>query len=254
MVRHYQAVMEEAARHHIVLDVHEPIKDTGLRRTWPNMMTREGARGMEYNVWGGVGGNPPEHETILPFTRLLAGPMDFTPGIFDLRFEEIRPHNQINTTLAKQLALYVVIHSPLQMAADLPGNYDNNLSAFKFIEDVPVDWGDTRVLHAKIGDFITIVRRDRASDDWYLGSVTDEDNRTLDAPLDFLEPDRKYVAEIYRDGEGADWEENPYAIEITRALVDQGTVLKLTLAAGGGQAIRFRPAGPEDLRSVPPYK
>jgi alpha-glucosidase len=254
MVRHYRAVVEEAARHHIMLDVHEPIKDTGIRRTFPNMMTREGARGQEYNAWSGDGGNPPEHETILPFTRLLAGPMDFTPGIFDLLFEEARPANRVNTTLAKQLALYVVIYSPLQMAADLPANYDNNPAPFKFIEDVPADWSDTKVLHAKIGDFVTTVRRDRGSDNWYLGSVTDENGRTLEAPLGFLEPNTKYVAEIYRDAADADWEENPLAIEITRAIVDSGTVLKLVLAPGGGQAIRFRPAGTEDLQSVPPYK
>jgi alpha-glucosidase len=254
MVRHYASVVEEAARHHIMLDVHEPIKDTGLRRTYPNMMTREGARGMEYNAWGASGGNPPEHETILPFTRLLAGPMDFTPGIFGLLYGEIRPNNRVNTTLAKQLALYVVIYSPLQMAADLPVNYENNLAAFKFIEDVPADWSDTKVLNAKIGDYITTVRQDRRSEDWYLGSITDESGRKLEAPLGFLEPDKKYVAEIYRDAGNADWEENPYAIEITSALVDDGTVLKLVLAPGGGQAVRFRPAGPEDLQSVPPYK
>ena len=252
MVRHYQAGVEEAARHRICLDVHEPIKDTGLRRTWPNMMTREGARGMEYNAWGANGGNPPEHETILPFTRLLSGPMYFTPGIFGLLFGDIRPANRVNTTLAKQLALYVVIYSPLQMAADLPGNYDNNLAAFKFIEDVPADWQDTKVVHAKIGDYATIVRRDRASDDWYLGSVTDESGRTLEAPLDFLAPERSYVAEVYRDAEGADWEENPLAIEIVRGIVDRGDVLKLRLAPGGGQAARFRPATAEDLRTISP--
>jgi alpha-glucosidase len=178
--------------------------------------------------------------------------MDFTPGIFDLLFEEARPNNRVNTTLAKQLALYVVIYSPLQMAADLPGNYDNNLAAFKFIEDVPADWSDTRVLNGKIGDYITTVRKNRKSDDWYLGSVTDENGRTLEAPLAFLDPGRKYVAEIYRDGKDADWDTNPYAIEITRALVESGTVMKLVLAPGGGQAIRFRPAGPDDLESVPP--
>jgi alpha-glucosidase len=254
MVRHYRAVVEEAARHHIMLDVHEPIKDTGIRRTYPNMMTREGARGMEYNAWGGEGGNPPEHETILPFTRLLAGPMDFTPGIFDLLFEEARPNNRVNTTLAKQLALYVVIYSPLEMAADLPGNYDNNPAPFKFIEDVPADWSDTRVLNGKIGDYITTVRKDRKSDDWYLGSVTDESGRTLEAPLAFLDPGRKYVAEIYRDGKDADWDTNPYAIEIVHALVESSTTLELVLAPGGGQAIRFRPAGPDDLENVPRYK
>jgi len=252
MVRHYQAVVEEAARHKVGINVHEPIKDTGIRRTWPNMMSREGARGMEYNAWGGNGGNPPEHETILPFTRLLSGPMDFTPGIFGLLFGDIRPANRVNTTLAKQLALYVVIYSPLQMAADLPGNYDNNLAAFKFIEDVPVDWQDTKVLHAKIGDYITIVRQDRNSDEWYLGSITDESGRTLEAPLDFLAPGVKYVAEIYRDAEGTDWEENPLAIEITRRIAESSDALKLRLAPGGGQAIRFRPAAAEERGDISP--
>jgi alpha-glucosidase len=254
MVRHYRKVVESAARHRIMLDVHEPIKDTGIRRTYPNMMTREGARGQEYNAWSDDGGNPPEHETILPFTRLLAGPMDFTPGIFDLFFSEARPNNRVNTTLAKQLALYVVIYSPLQMAADLPANYEANLPAFRFIEEVPADWEDTKVLHGRIGDYVTIVRKDRRSDDWYLGSVTDELGRKLEAPLSFLSPGKKYVAEIYRDGRDADWRANPLAIEIAHAIVDNATVLDIRLAPGGGQAIRFRPATSEDIESLPPYE
>ncbi|MCF8265878.1 MAG: glycoside hydrolase family 97 catalytic domain-containing protein, partial [Melioribacteraceae bacterium] len=174
MVQHYQKVNDLAIQHQIMLNVHEPIKATGLRRTYPNMMTREGARGQEFNAWSPDGGNPPEHETILPFTRMLAGPMDFTPGIFDLTFEEAKPDNRVNTTLAKQLALYVVFYSPFQMAADLPENYEANLKPFKFIVDVPCDWADTRVLNAEIGEYITTVRKDRNSSDWYLGSITDE--------------------------------------------------------------------------------
>ena len=149
MVRHHQHVIDEAAKHKIMLDVHEPVKPTGLRRTYPNIMSGEGARGQEYNAWSSDGGNPPDHETILPFTRLLAGPMDFTPGIFDVTYEELRPNNRVNTTLAKQLALYVVLYSPLQMAADLPENYLTHPDAFQFIRDVPADWEDTRVLHAQ---------------------------------------------------------------------------------------------------------
>ena len=253
MVNHYRKVVETAARYHIMLDVHEPIKDTGIRRTYPNMMTREGARGQEYNAWSGDGGNPPEHTTILPFTRMLAGPFDFTPGVFDLLFDEYRPHNRVNTTLAKQLALYVVIYSPLHMAADLPENYEGH-PAFQFIVDVPVDWQDTQVLHAQIGDYVTIARQDRNSEDWYVGSITDERGRTLEAPLSFLEPDRPYVAEIYADAADADWEGNPLAIDITETLVDHITALKLRLAPGGGQAIRLRPATEDEVNRLPAYQ
>ena len=253
MVRHYGKVVETAARYHIMLDVHEPIKDTGIRRTYPNMMTREGARGQEYDAWSEDGGNPPEHTTILPFTRMLAGPFDFTPGIFDLFFEEYRPNNRVNTTLAKQLALYVVIYSPLHMAADLPENYEGH-PAFQFIVDVPVDWQDTKVLHAKIGDYVTIARQDRNSEDWYIGSITDEDGRTLEAPLSFLEPGKKYVAEVYADAADADWESNPLAIDIYEALVDRGTTLRLRLAPGGGQAIRIRPATEDEANRIPRYQ
>lgn len=253
MVEHYRRVVETAAQHQIMLDVHEPIKDTGIRRTYPNMMTREGARGQEYNAWGADGGNPPAHTTILPFTRMMAGPFDFTPGTFDLLFEDARPDNRVNTTLAKQLALYVVIYSPLHMASDLPENYEGQ-PAFQFIQDVPTDWQDTQVLHAQIGDYVTIVRQDRNSADWYLGSITDETARTLEAPLTFLAPGQTYVAEIYADGAGADWETNPLAIDIYQVLVDNKTVFALELAPGGGIAVRFRPAAPDDVNTIPPYQ
>lgn len=244
MVRHYRKVVEKAAEHKIMLDVHEPIKDTGIRRTYPNMMTREGARGQEYNAWSEDGGNPPDHTTILPFTRMLSGPFDFTPGIFDLMFQESRPDNRVNTTLAKQLALYLVLYSPLHMAADLPENYEGK-PAFQFILDVPVDWQDTRVLHAQIGDYVTIARKDRNSDDWYIGSVTDEQGRTLEADLSFLDDGRKYVAEIYADAADANWETNPLSIDISKVFVDRNTKLQLNLAPGGGQAIRIRPQSGE---------
>ncbi len=250
MVRHYRKVVETAARYHIMLDVHESIKDTGIRRTYPNMMTREGARGQEYNAWDGEGGNPPEHTTILPFTRMLAGPFDFTPGIFDLFFDKYRPNNRVNTTLAKQLALYVVIYSPLHMAADLPENYEGH-PAFQFILDVPVDWQDTKVLHAEIGEYVTIARQDRNSEDWYIGSITDESERTLEMPLTFLEAGKEYVAEIYADGAGADWESDPLSIDVYEALVDSDTVLNLRLAPGGGQAIRIRPATGDEANHLP---
>ena len=239
MVRHYQKVLEEAAKYKISINTHEPIKDTGLRRTWPNAMTREGARGQEYNAWSD--GNPPEHTVILPFTRMLSGPMDFTPGVLDLTFDGADSKHRIRTTLAKQLALYVALYSPLQMAADLPENYEAKPEAFQFIVDVPADWEDTRVLGAEIGDYLSIVRRDRDSDDWYLGALSDEHGRLLEAPLSFLDPGRTYRAEIYRDGPGAHWRTNPYEMEIEEMLVTSETVLSLRLAAGGGQAVRFTP-------------
>ncbi|MEO6104443.1 MAG: glycoside hydrolase family 97 protein, partial [Pseudoxanthomonas sp.] len=210
MARHHLKVVTEAAEHHISVNAHEPIKDTGLRRTYPNWVSREGARGMEYNAWGQPG-NPPEHETNLVFTRLLAGPMDFTPGIFGMK---TRSTDGVATTWAKQLALYVVIYSPLQMAADLLENYEANPKPFKFIEDVPVDWEETRVLNGEVGDFVTIVRKDRHGDDWYLGAITDEEGRELNAPLSFLDPGRNYLAQIYRDGEHADWKRAPQDIVI----------------------------------------
>jgi alpha-glucosidase len=246
MVRHYRRAVKEAAEHEIMLNVHEPIHGTGIRRTYPNMMTREGARGQEFSAWGSEGGNPPEHTTILPFTRLLAGPMDFTPGTFDLLFEETRPDNRINTTLAKQLALYVVLYSPWQMASDLPENYEARPEPLQFIEDVPTDWTETQVVHGRIGDYVTFARKDRNSDDWYLGSVTDERGRTLKTSLSFLEPDREYVAEIYRDADDADWKTNPQAITIEEKLVESTDAMQLRLAPGGGQAVRFRPADDED--------
>ena len=246
MVRHYRHVIEMAAKYGIMMDVHEPIHDTGERRTYPNMMSREGARGQEYNAWGGEGGNPPEHETILFFTRLLAGPMDFTPGIFDILRENTGPRrrldeSRVRTTLAKQLALYVVIYSPLQMAADLPENYEHK-PAFQFIKDVAVDWDTTRVLQGKIGDYVIVARKAKGSREWFLGAITDEEARTFDVPLSFLTPGRRYVAEIYADGPGANWATNPLPVTISQRPVTSLTRLHIVLARGGGQAIRIRPA------------
>jgi alpha-glucosidase len=240
MVRHYHKVMETAARYNVMLDVHEPVKDTGLRRTYPNMMTREGVRGTEYEAWSD--GNPPSHTTVLPFTRGLAGPIDYTPGIFDIMFKN-KGAFRVHTTLAKQLALYVVIFSPMHMAADLPENYEGN-PAFKFVEDVPTDWEDTKILQGKIGQYITTVRKDRNSDDWYLGSITNEAARALDVKLNFLDPQKKYKAEIYQDGKDADVTTNPLPIEIKTVDVNASTTLTLKLAAGGGTAIRFYEVNP----------
>lgn len=245
MVRHQRKVMETAARYHIMVDAHEPIHDTGERRTYPNMMSREGARGQEYNAWSGDGGNPPEHETILFFTRMLDGPMDFTPGIFDILEESAgggprKPDQpRVRTTLAKQLALYVVLWSPVQMAADLIENYEDQ-PAFQFIRDVPVNWEQTKVLDGEIGDYVVVARQDRDGPDWYLGAITDEEARTFEVPLDFLPSGRKYVAEIYADGKDADWLTNPLPVDISRQDVDATSTLTLRLAPGGGQAIRIR--------------
>ena len=235
MVRHYQKVLETAARYHVMLDVHEPIKDTGLRRTFPNMMTREGARGNEYEAWSS--GNPPEHTVILPFTRSLGGPMDYTPGIFDIQFKTTGAF-RVHTTLAKQLALYVVIYSPMHMAADLPKNYEGN-PAFKFIEDVSTDWETTKVLNAQIGNYVTIARKDRNSSDWFVGSITNEETRNVEINLSFLSPGKKYIAEIYQDGKDADVTTNPTSIEIKKEEVNAGSTLKIRLATGGGAAIRL---------------
>lgn len=236
-VRHYQRTVELAARHHIMLNIHEPIKDCGLRRTWPNLLSREGARGMEYNAWSPDGGNPPSHIPTLVFTRLLSGPMDYTPGIFRMTFPA-KPDNRVNTTLAKQLAYYVVIYSPLQMAADLPENYKGN-PAFQFIRDVPCDWEDTKVLNGAIGEYVTLVRKDRNSADWYLGSITNEKAREFDILLDFLDQDRVWEATLYADGEGADWKTNPMPVDIRTMRVQAMDTLQLKLAPGGGAAIRF---------------
>jgi alpha-glucosidase len=236
MVNHYRTVVERAARYRIMIDAHEPIKPTGISRTWPNMMTREGVRGTEYNAWSE--GNPPEHMTILPFTRVLAGPVDYTPGIFDLTFDRYKPGNRVHATLANQLALMVVLYSPLQMAADLIENYEGH-PAFAFIEEVPVDWDDTRVLDARIGDYAVIARRRGGS--WYVGAITDESARTLTVALDFLESGRKYRAIIYADAPDADYEENPGVYRIEEMEVGAETELVVRMARGGGQAVSILP-------------
>lgn len=234
MSNHHLKVVKEAAERHIAVNPHEPIKDTGLRRTYPNWVSREGARGMEYNAWGDPP-NDPAHVPELVFTRMLSGPMDYTPGILSLQGRG----QKLQSTIARQLALYVVVYSPIQMAADLPENYEKHMAAFQFIEDVPVDWADTRVLNGEIGDYVTFARKDRNSEDWYLGAVTNEEPRELQVKLDFLEPGRTYTAQIYRDGPDADWKTNGHDIVIEEREVGAGDVLALRLASGGGQAIRF---------------
>ncbi len=240
MARHHLKVVQAAAARRLSVNPHEPIKDTGLRRTYPNWISREGARGMEYNAWGQPP-NPPDHEVNLVFTRMLSGPMDYTPGVLSLKGR----HGQaIPSTLARQLALYVVLYSPIQMAADLPEHYRQHRDAFQFIKDVAVDWEQTRVLDGEIGDFVTIVRRDRNSRDWFLGSITDAHGRVLPVSLGFLEPGVRYRAEIYRDGAGADYRSHPFAFARDTREVTAADTLQLILAPGGGQAIRFVPLEP----------
>jgi alpha-glucosidase len=238
-VRHELTVAETAGKHHVSIVAHEPVKDTGLRRTWPNMLSREGARGQEFNAWGRPT-NPPEHVTILPFTRLLAGPMDFTPGIFDITFGKTNINERVQSTLATQLAEYVIIYSPVHMAADLPENYEKRPDAFQFIKDVPTDWETSRTLQGAIGDFVVVARQQRGGRDWYLGATTDENARKLDIPLDFLAAGKRYEAQIYGDAPNADYLDNPTALVIEKRTVTSKDRLEAALARGGGLAVRFR--------------
>ena len=238
-VNHHLDVVKLAAKHRIAINPHEPVKDTGLRRTWPNWITREGARGQEYNAWNDPPLSP-DHAPMLAFTRMLSGPMDYTPGIFDLTFKgEDSPH-RVLSTLARELALYVVLYSPIQMAADLPQNYEAKPDAFAFIKAVPTDWDQSIALAGEVGDYIVFARKDRASDDWYIGAANDATPRTLSIPLDFLDPGRSYEATIWRDGDGAHYRDNPYALEIVTQTVRSTTGLDMLLAPGGGAAVRLR--------------
>ena len=235
MVRHYRKVIQTAARYHLMIDAHEPIKPTGIRRTYPNFLAREGVRGMEYNAWSD--GNPPEHTTILPFTRVLAGPVDYTPGIFNILFDPTGKH-RVYTTLAKQLALYMVLYSPLQMAADLVENYENR-PAFRFIEVVPTNWNETRVLNGQIGDYVTIARRNGSN--WFLGSITDEHPRLLKIPLTFLKSGQPYAAHIFSDALQTDWVTRPTRIEMGTYRVTAQDTLPAALSGSGGIAVWFEP-------------
>lgn len=250
-VRHYRKVVQTAAKYHTTIDAHEPIKDTGIRRTYPNMMTREGARGMEWNAWSE--GNPPEHHELLPFTRLLGGPMDYTPGTFDILYDKTRNsprrkkwndqdkgNSRVNTTLAKQIANWVVLYSPLQMASDMIENYEGH-PAFRFFRDFDADCDWSEALQGEPGEFVAVVRK--AKDKYFLGATTNEEARTLAIPLDFLEKDKKYHAVIYADGEDADWKTNPTSYQITEKDVTSADTLSVVMAKGGGQAVTFIPVG-----------
>ncbi len=249
MVEHFRKVLETAAKYEVSIVVHEPIKDTGLRRTYPNMVSREGARGQEFNGFMGINdNNKPNHTTILPFTRLVSSPMDYTPGIFNLaeyRYvapdnREINLNHQIPSTISKELAHYVVIYAPVQMAADLPENYEGH-PAFQFVKDVPVDWETSICLNGKIGEYITMVRKDIDSDNWYLGSITNEDSRELTVSLSFLDAGVQYTATVYRDPEAGGWKKKPEEVIIENQSVDSESDLSILLQPGGGQAIKFSP-------------
>ncbi|WP_165021563.1 glycoside hydrolase family 97 protein [Dysgonomonas sp. ZJ279] len=235
-VRHYRKVIETAAKYQIMIDNHEPVMPTGLQRTYPNLMTQEGVRGQEWDAWSVDGGNPPEHTTIIPFTRGLAGPMDFTPVTFNFN-NPVLPNTRVRTTLAKQLALFVVLYSPLQMASDMIENYEKNPEPFQFITSCPTNWSKTVVPNAKIGEYVTIARKDRNSDNWFVGSITNRDSRKLSLPLDFLDKNAKYTAKIYKDGKSANYETNPYPISIEETEVSSNSVLDIDLASSGGTAI-----------------
>ena len=237
-INHYLYAIKEAAKHKIMVNAHEAVRPTGLCRTYPNLIGNESARGTEYEAFGG---NKPFHTTILPFTRLQGGPMDYTPGIFETEVKNVNPNNtsQVRSTLAKQLGLYVTMYSPLQMAADLPENYERFADAFQFIKDVPVDWQESVYLEAEPGRYITVARKDKHSDNWYIGNTSNENGHTSELFLNFLDKNKKYEATIYADAKNADWQTNPKAYTITKQKVNAKTKLKLTAAKGGGYAIKI---------------
>lgn len=237
MVQHYVRVAEKLAQNKLMLDAHEPVRPTGLHRTYPNWIACEAARGNEFNAWSI--GNPPDHETILPFTRLLGGPMDYTPGIFQIKMSSYDKNKkeQVHTTLVKQLALYLTMYSPLQMAADLPENYEKHLDALQFIKDVAVDWDDSKYLEAEPGDYLTVARKAKGTGNWFVGSITDENERAVEIPLSFLDKNKTYTATIYADAKDAHWEKNPMAYEITKKKVTSKDKLNVHLAPGGGLAV-----------------
>lgn len=241
MVNHFNFVARRFADYKLMLNSHESSRPTGYSRTYPNYVAAEAARGTEFNAWSI--GNPPMHETILPFTRLLGGPMDYTPGIFEIKmsYYDKNKTEQVHTTLSKQLALYVTMYSPIQMAADLLENYEKYPDAFQFIKDVAVDWDDTKILQAEPGDYLTIARKAKGKQSWFLGAITDENTRKSEIKLDFLTKGQKYKAVIYEDAKDADWQKNPIAYTIRTVVVTNKSKINLNLAPGGGTAISFEP-------------
>jgi hypothetical protein len=253
MINHFIRVAKKGVQYKVIVDMHEPVRPTGLSRTYPNFLASEAGRGNEWNAFSD--GSPAEHETILPFTRLMGGPMDYTPGIFKLRnYAKGAPLRQMHTTLAKQLALYVTMYSPVQMAADLPENYAAHPDAFQFIKDVPVDWDDTKIVEAEPGDYISIARKEKGTGNWFIGAITDEQSRSALIPLDFLQKGKIYVATIYRDAANANWQINPEAYAIEKFIVNNGSRLKIILAKGGGAAVSLVPATDANSKGLQFYQ
>ena len=237
-VRHYRHVIETAAKYRIAIDNHEPVMPTGLQRTYPNLMTQEGVRGQEWNAWSADGGNPASHVTVLPFTRIMAGPVDFTPGVF--AFENpVMPGTRVHSTLMNQLGLFVCLYSPLQMACDLPENYLKHPDAFRFIESVPCDWERSLLVDGQIGEFCIFARQERGGTDWFIGGVNNDTPRTVTLPLSMLDKQTTYRATIYRDSDDADWQTNPYGYRIEYADLTASDTLTLRMASGGGFIARF---------------
>ena len=250
MNNHYLHALKKAADYNIMVNAHEAVRPTGLCRTYPNLIGNESARGTEYEAFGG---NNVDHTTILPFTRLIGGPMDYTPGIFETDCSKMNPNNtsRVRSTLARQLALYVTMYSPLQMAADIPENYERFMDAFQFIKDVPVDWDETIYLEAEPGDYITIARREKGTNNWYVGCTADENGHDTRLNLDFLQPDKQYIATIYADAKDASWDKNPQAYTITQRIVTNRSKLDLHAGSGGGFAISIKEAKtPAELKGL----
>ena len=249
MVNHYLYAVKEAAKHHIMVNGHEAVRPTGLCRTYPNLIGNESARGTEYEAFGG---SKPSHTTVLPFTRLQGGPMDYTPGIFEMEISKLNPnnHSHVNSTLARQLALYVTLYSPLQMAADVPENYERFMDAFQFIKDVAVDWDDSRYLEAEPGQYITVARRAKRTNNWFIGCTSGENGHESELKLDFLEAGKKYIATVYADAPDAHYKDNPQAYIIRKGTVTSKTALKLKAAPGGGYAISIYEASKEESKGV----
>jgi hypothetical protein len=249
MVNHYLHVVKRAADYKIMIDSHEAVRPTGLHRTYPNWIAQESARGTEFEAMAGLA---PEHGTILPFTRMMGGPMDYTPGIFqtDLSYYGTGSKQRVNTTLVKQLAYYVTIYSPLQMAADLPENYLRFPDAFQFIKDVAVDWDETYVQEAEPGDYVTIARKAKNKSEWFVGSITDENPRTAVIPFNYLPENKQYIATIYADGADASYDKKPQSYTVTKVIVTSKSKLKQNVASSGGIAISIKEATKEEMRGL----